>query len=453
MTTALKREAIIERLRNLLEGEADGGTLATATARIAPVDALAVFACAAGKERVLWMQPSEDAGLAAVGVAARFTGTGAARFKQVAEAWREAMASSQVATDSASPAAMPLALGGFAFDPEGRDAAGPWSAFPDAELVVPLVQVWTQGGACWLTVNARSPADANEAETMLDGLLSGHRASDESAGVLDDNGGASDLWRDAVGSAVRRIRAGEMEKVVLAREALARGRFDIVDAIDRLRSAYGACTVFAFDRGGAAFVGATPERLVRLDGRRVQAASLASSRPRGATPEEDEALGLALLADPKEREEHALVVRELRSALSPVCSQLSIPETPELLRMPNVQHLYTPVEGVADARTAVIDLVERLHPTPATGGAPRDAALEVIRESESFDRGWYAGAAGWVARDGGGEFAVAIRSALVRDGEARLYAGCGIVADSDPEQEYEESCLKLRPMRWALNLD
>jgi isochorismate synthase len=252
---------------------------------------------------------------------------------------------------------------------------------------------------------------------------------------------------------LREIRGSAVEKVVLARQVTARAErsIDAAAVLRRLREGYPQCTVFAFARGDACFLGATPERLVRLEGRAVRADPLAGSAARGATEDEDRRLGDALLADEKERREHGLVVGAVRDALEPVCSHLDVPETPELLRMPNVQHLHTPIRGVLAGEASILELVERLHPTPAAGGLPRDAALSLIRRYEPFDRGWYAGPVGWVDGGGNGEFAVAIRSALLRGHEALLYAGCGIVAGSDPEREYAESCLKLRPMLWALN--
>src|SRR5262249_44613983 len=187
------------------------------------------------------------------------------------------------------------------------------------------------------------------------------------------------------------------------------------------------------------------------DGRTVRTDCLAGSTRRGANHDEDRALGEALLADRKERHEHALVVRALHDALVPFCPHLSAPETPTLLCMPNVQHLYTPLEGVIQRECNILTLVEKFHPPPACGGFPQEAALSLLRRYEPFDRRWYAGPIGWIDSRGGGEFVVAIRSALLQGCEAVLSAGCGIVAGSDPEREYEESCLKLRPMLWAMN--
>ncbi len=251
----------------------------------------------------------------------------------------------------------------------------------------------------------------------------------------------------------RAIEAGSVEKVVLARELAlqAHGNFDETAALARLREEYPGCTIFAFRQGGACFMGATPERLVRVEGRKVRATCLAGSARRGTDQQDDEAVGSALRADGKERREHQHVVGMIAEALMPLCRDIDIPSEPVLMRIANVQHLFTPMEGTLSGDVGVLDLVERLHPTPAVGGMPRAEALRAIGEREHFDRGWYAGPVGWVAANGDGEFAVALRSALVTGSEARLFAGCGIVAGSDPQREYEESSLKLRPMLWALN--
>jgi isochorismate synthase len=284
-------------------------------------------------------------------------------------------------------------------------------------------------------------------------------------------------WKAVVHSLTREMRRGHLEKLVLARECRVRTpsprllisasprprvppspappvsrspSFDVPLALKRLRADYPSCFVFAVARGDHCFLGATPERLVRLRDGIVSTMCLAGSSARGATEEEDRRLGDALLASQKERAEHAVVVRALSEALADLCDEVAPISTPVLLKVRNIQHLLTTVVGrVADGRT-ILDLVERLHPTPAVGGYPRETALRLIRERERLDRGWYAGPIGWLDARGEGEFAVAIRSALLRGPEASLFAGCGIVADSNPDCEYEESCLKLRPMLSAL---
>jgi isochorismate synthase len=178
--------------------------------------------------------------------------------------------------------------------------------------------------------------------------------------------------------------------------------------------------------------------------------ALAGSFPRGATVGDDQALGAQLLASAKERHEHAVVVRNIRSVLADLCMRIEAPATPTLMKMRNVQHLFTPVTAQLRGNSSVLTLVERLHPTPAVGGWPREVALAFLREHEELDRGWYAAPIGWLDANGDGEFAVALRSALVDGTSATLFAGCGIVADSDPQSEYQETLLKLRPMLNAL---
>ncbi|MGA7670616.1 MAG: isochorismate synthase [Nitrolancea sp.] len=259
-------------------------------------------------------------------------------------------------------------------------------------------------------------------------------------------------WQQVVADASAAIRDGQAEKIVLAREVRLQSEtpFDVSYALQRLVAAYPTCYVFAFGHGEKTFLGATPERLVHVEDGDLEAACLAGSERRGATPEEDRELGEALLASAKDREEHAIVVRALRDGLSGLCDQLIAPDEPELLSVSNVHHLFTPISARLRAGVCILDAVERLHPTPAVGGYPRETALAFIREHEGMDRGWYASPIGWVGPDGGGEFAVALRSGLVDGSTAFLFAGCGIMGDSDPRREYDESWLKFRPMLSAL---
>ena len=263
-----------------------------------------------------------------------------------------------------------------------------------------------------------------------------------------------EAWEAMVRAALEAIAAGELEKVVLARRLhlVAGAAFDPGTALRRLKARYPECFVFAVARDRAVFLGATPERLVRLRGGRLETAAVAGSTGRGDTPQADRALARALLESPKEREEHALVVRMLRETLAPVCRRLEVPDEPRVLTLANVQHLYTPIAGQVDGVT-IPQLVGRLHPTPALGGWPREAALAFIRRWEGGSRGWYAGPLGWFDHRGEGEMAVAIRSGLVRGTEAWLFAGCGVVAGSDPEREWQETRLKLQPLAAALGVE
>ena len=194
------------------------------------------------------------------------------------------------------------------------------------------------------------------------------------------------------------------------------------------------------------FVGATPERLVFAQDGQVHTMALAGSAPRGASEQEDRQLGMELLSSEKNQREHAIVVNMVRNALENLCSHVQVADTSRLLKLQNIQHLQTSITGELLPGHNILEALHDLHPTPAVGGFPREAALAEIRENEQLDRGWFAGPIGWIDKDGHGEFAVALRSGLIDGKKATLFAGCGIVADSDPDNEYTESCLKLRVM-------
>jgi isochorismate synthase len=260
-------------------------------------------------------------------------------------------------------------------------------------------------------------------------------------------------WESSVATAVALIGQGMIAKVVLAREERLRAAtpFSPISALHRLRAADAEATLFALQSGSDWFIGATPERLVRLDAGRVDVTCLAGSIDVGKSPAERWALAAKLLASDKDREEHEIVVRSTMTALEDTCHNVErLAGTPRIAVARSVQHLETPISGRLAAAGHVLDLVERLHPTPAVGGFPRDRSLTMIRELERIERGWYAGPFGWFDGDGSGEFAVAIRSALLSGCTASIFAGCGIVAGSVPADEFAESRLKMRPMLAAL---
>ena len=249
-------------------------------------------------------------------------------------------------------------------------------------------------------------------------------------------------WR----SARRRIGAGYLEKVVLARRVALRSpsAIDPARLLPRLAARFPGAYVFGAGIGSRVFLGATPELLVRRRGLRVASGSLAGSTPRGRNPRDDRRLARALVESKKNQVEHGIVIRAIREALSPHAARLSVPPAPRLLRLENVQHLYTPVTAVLAEPRGVLSLAGDLHPTPAVGGYPRADALAFMRALEGFDRGWYAGPVGWTDGAGDGEFAVAIRLALLRGRDAEIHVGAGIVGDSDPDSELAETRTKLR---------
>jgi isochorismate synthase len=436
--------------------------LASLTAHLGPAPSFDPSAAAALPDAFVWEQPRRGIAYAAAGHAMRITAAGEPRFEAIRGRLTRLLDEAVTLQDSgAALRPAPLSFAGFAFDPTHPDDVA-WFGFPEALLVLPRFLIAHSGAHLFFTANLMADGDTDPETALEDLRLDAERllvaACEEApaagARLLDPGPEARAYWDDSVRSLTARIAAGEAEKVVLARRVQVEsdGPFDAAPVLRRLRSRFPDCTVFAA-RGGsdACFLGATPETLVALSGRQVRADCLAGSAARGATDAEDAAIGAALLADDKEGREHAIVARSLRESLTPLCGEVRAPQTPGLRRFANVQHLHTPIEATTAGQRHILELVQRLHPSAATAGLPREASLELVRELEPFSRGWYAGPIGWIDAEGGGEFAVALRSALLREDVASLYAGCGIVPGSDPQREWQESQLKLQAMLWALD--
>jgi salicylate biosynthesis isochorismate synthase/menaquinone-specific isochorismate synthase len=255
-------------------------------------------------------------------------------------------------------------------------------------------------------------------------------------------------YEQAVARGVERIVAGELEKVVLAREVQVHAPVDHDPAavLGVLRLAFPACHLICAGRGDAAFVAASPELLIRRDGLRAATLGLAGSTRRSADPAVDDHLGERLLRSPKDREEQAIVVRRITRALRPHALWITAPDEPEVVRMANIQHLGTPIRAQLASPVSAVELAGLLHPTPAVGGEPLAAAAPLIPALEGLDRGWYAGPVGWTDLDEDGEFVVALRCALLRGPVARCYAGVGVVRHSDPAAELAETEVKLQAL-------
>jgi salicylate biosynthesis isochorismate synthase/menaquinone-specific isochorismate synthase len=338
-----------------------------------------------------------------------------------------------------------IAVGGFAYRPD-RDPGGAWSGFPALLFRVPELAVVRRRGRTF--VSAATPA----AQELLDLAPAAVRAP--AARRLDVTPVRNPLaWTAAIEGAAARLRAGEAEKVVLAREVVARGD-GVVSAgsvVRGLRAAYPSCfTYLITGADGTAFAGASPELLIRRSGSRAFAQPMAGSVARGATDTEDERLAGQLTQSPKDAMEHQLVSRFVVEALKPFSAAINARD-PEVVRFTNIQHLATNVTAdLSEPRADALTLAAALHPTPAVGGWPRVAADAMIDEIEGMERGWYAGAVGWIDGRGDGEFAVALRCGLLWEDGARLYAGVGVMPDSDPARELEETDLKFKALLTAL---
>jgi len=406
----------------------------------------------AAEPRVGWATADEQ--VAAGGATEAIEAAGPGRFDHVRAVADRLLASVAVPEDLPR-AARPRLFGGLAFHGD-HDAATDdvWTGFPGASFVLPAVQVTVTDEGAWLTTTASGDGAVAAAEDRLSTWE--NRLADlprqgavTPPGIVDRRPTTGKReWNAQVRSAVESVRDGRLRKVVLA-QALSvdlGGDLDVPATLSRLGESCPDCYRFLFQPPGAGtFFGATPERLVGLEGRTVQTTALAGSTGRGETTEEDDWLAAELRDSEKDAHEHALVVEAIREQLEPVADHVSTGDR-TVRRLPTVQHLQTPIRASLSTDAHVLSLVEALHPTPAVGGLPPDEALRTIRETETFDRGWYAAPVGWIDAAGDGTFAVAIRSAVAEPGRATLFAGDGIVADSDPDREWDELQLKYRPI-------
>jgi isochorismate synthase len=396
-----------------------------------------------------WATPDGDL-LAGAGLAWACTPAGRGRFTTAATAAAALWPRLQDhihPTTSAPPARL---FTGFAFAPAAAEAA-PWSGFGDGLLALPR---WTYGRdrrGAWLALTvgaadaAAAPHWAARLEELLAALPSPRRGEGQGGGLLSIDHGNQRDWVDNVAAIRRAIVAGRCEKIVAARAALLQFASppSPTAVLRRLSAAHPGCIRFAVRRHGAVFLGATPERLLSVHGLHVTSEALAGSHATDAA---------ALLASGKERGEHDLVVDAIAATLAPHCTDLHIAANPVAHALRHVVHLRTPIAGHLRRPTPVLDLVSELHPTPAVGGVPTLSAVPWISATEPVPRGWYAGPIGWIDAAGDGELAVALRSGLLRGASAWLWAGAGIVRDSDPEAELAETHLKLGALLDALGV-
>ncbi|HEY2652459.1 MAG TPA: isochorismate synthase [Solirubrobacteraceae bacterium] len=398
--------------------------------------------------------------LAALGCTRALETTGAARFTELARRWRSLVSAAHDDGTDGPPGSGLVALGGFAFAPDGGTSVA-WDGFAPASMVVPEVSLARSGERAALTLNlAVAPDDT--VEQLLDRAVQRVTELREPPLPLVDPSPAGTFrvhspmppshYEEAVARAVQRIRDGELEKVALAREVdvHAPQDHDPGATFGLLREEFRSCYVFAVGRGDATFIAASPELLLRRQGQRATTVALAGSIGRSADPSVDDHLGERLMRSDKDREEHAIVARRIALALRRHAVWVAAAPEPILVRVANIQHLATPIRAQLASAVTALELAGALHPTPAVGGEPLEEATEMIPALEGIDRGWYAGTVGWTDASGDGEFCVALRCALLRGPLARLYAGCGIVRDSDPTAELAETEVKLGALLPAL---
>ncbi|WP_017590086.1 isochorismate synthase [Nocardiopsis ganjiahuensis] len=359
--------------------------------------------------------------------------TDTTRFTEAAQWLNGLLENTEVEDEVDLPGTGLITFGTFTFTPTSHGSA----------LIVPRVVVGRREGRAWLTTITDEPG-AHPEELLRP------RSAPRPVGPVEWRPGSltREEWMGAVAGSVERIRSGGLEKAVLARDSFADAHspIDVRVLLERLRTRFPAC--FTFSVGG--MVGATPELLLRREGDQLTSLVLAGTRPRGEDAESDHRLGQEMLASAKDIEEHGLAVDSLRSALEPLADELVVPAWPHLLKLANVQHLATRAHARLAPGVSALDAVAALHPTAAVGGTPTETAMRLIAEVEGMDRGGYAGPVGWLDGAGNAEWGIALRCAHVDGSRARLYAGCGIVAGSDPASEVAEAESKFRVMREAL---
>jgi menaquinone-specific isochorismate synthase len=378
-----------------------------------------------------WIRGGE--GLVGFGVYKKYEVSGEDRFKEAYKWWQQILSEFTIQNNVHGIGTGPILFTSFAFDPKDT-----------SELIIPKIIIGQRNGKSWITwIGDQKQPDIRKIEI-----------SSQSGEITWANGTVEEeKWRNQVSKAIDAIKSGRLEKVVLARDLKANSttKIDLNNLLQKLEIEYPSTWVFLVD----GLVGATPELLVRLNKSLITSRVLAGTIQKTGNEDRDLALAASLAKSSKDLEEHEYAVKSVADSLAPFCSSTNVPESPFVLHLSNVMHLATDVTGVLNdsAKQAdIFTLIENLHPTAAVCGTPTNVAKKLISELETMNRSRYAGPVGWIDAQGDGEIAIALRCGELSDDykSIRIFAGCGIVAGSDPITEYAESQAKLMPMRTAL---
>jgi menaquinone-specific isochorismate synthase len=450
----------------LKEVEKSDKPVLSVTLPIAAIDPLAALEINDEYEQQFyWDHPENDISISAAGCIRELKSTGKDRFSEISSQTRFMKQEIDAYTAIKHSMAGPLFLGGYSFS--DHNVGNVWKKFGGARFVLPEWMIIRNGKLhlLTLTIDKNScTSDEIYQEIIsritdflnLSGKLQNQSIKETSKNSIlctlqspEDKG----RWIKKVERAREMIASQKFEKIVLARSVEVESRHKPVFTLltHQLRQKYPECFNFMIQKDSeTAFIGATPERLASFRNQIFMTEGLAGSTSRGRSAMEDEILANDLLSSSKDREEHQFVVKAIQENLKPLSENIDHPNNPQIKKLKNVQHLFTPISASIKKGVKIHDLIRELHPTPAVGGFPRENAVSHIHEIEQLDRGWYAAPIGWFNLNGCGEFAVAIRSALLHENRATLYAGCGIVSDSDPEKEWKETLLKFQPMMDSL---
>jgi menaquinone-specific isochorismate synthase len=408
-----------------------------------------------------WSKPSKEEYRLGAGEVMRISAGGVDRFHQLSAGFK-AMLANWDRFDPDDTHVQPILFTGFAFSPDDP-MQGTWSGIPNAAICLPEVLLQQQSNSCTLSCSL-APEKQTDRKQLVDDWMDviaqlieaavqhpgppGHRTT---LPVIHSEP-ARETWLDWVRKAKRDIAQGQLEKVVLARQIRVRAerRLNPVRLMSTLSCLYPDSVLFATRQDDLIFTAASPEHLLSCRNTEIWSDAVAGTAPRAADESKDQQLGQALLEDAKSQHEHQLVVENIQSMLQSLCSEVRPVQTPKLKRLRAMQHLWTEHQGRLKPGVDLFTAAARLHPTAAVNGTPVQQARRWLEQTETFSRGWYTGAAGWIDALGNGELAVLIRCAQLLGYDAELYAGAGITAGSDPDSEYHETELKLAAMLEAL---
>ncbi|WP_047979667.1 isochorismate synthase [Ornithinibacillus contaminans] len=446
---------LIKAIQSLKSSET---RLVSYTKEIDTIDPIELFK--AGEQlrtnRAFWKSSLDDFTLVGFGTVFSLVSEKAAA-KQLEAKWNDVLRNAFIYNPYQTPGTGINAIGGMAFDPLQKQS-DLWRHFATSELRIPEFTLIKDKGSCYVTITTLVSSEDNPSEIYNqlkrkeEMLYTQQNVNEVSLHIEEREAIQPEEWKRTVQKATSYITEGHAKKIVLARELrlTLSNEADIAAVLEGLVETQSTSYIFAFEQGNDCFIGASPERLVKVEQNQLLSTCLAGTAPRGQSTEEDEKIGYALLHDEKNLQEHDFVVQMIKTSIAKFCDTIQVPDKPVLYKLRNLQHLYTPVRGGFKAGSSIFNVVEALHPTPALGGEPREAALAFIREEELLERGWYGAPIGWIDSNQNGEFAVAIRSGLIQGNQASLFAGCGVVADSDPEAEFEETSIKFLPMLTVL---
>ncbi|MGB5407912.1 MAG: isochorismate synthase [Thiogranum sp.] len=412
-----------------------------------------------------WARPDRDLQQLGLGEAWRTTASGPQRFDTLSNALRQLECNWQRGHPPGSPGPGPGVFCALAFAPDDSMTTC-WEGLPNSILFVPRILLRSEAGQTSLTFTCTGK-ELQQAEAVLSdwsGLIkqlcqavsaSQKPTGEDSQQAVRVTPQTDTSWTEAVQRAIDSIKSGQLDKVVTARRVRleASRSFEATKILSRLARLYPSCLLLAIKLGGNTVISATPERLATLRNRSIRCDALGGTTSRSQDSGRDRQLALRLLNSHKTQHEHALVVKSIQAALEPLCRQLALPDTPAVVKLRNLQHLWTGIKGTLRSGVSLLDAARRLHPTPAVAGTPTATACRWLQDHENLARGWYSGIVGWLQPNGDGELSVLLRCAVLQGRSAELFAGAGIVADSDPQAELQETEIKLRAMLEAMQED